>query len=595
MLINDTINEIYTTNFDLLIEAALEKNGFIQNNYYYKYIAESEFQKKNLDNNKRKIIKIHGSIDKFDSIRTTLESINTPQLLNLREQIFKRLFSTGSHETVITIGYSFSDEFDVNLYLEKNEVKKYIIIVEHTNDTTITINQLKDYKNGNNFPVFSNTNCKGFAIKVNTTFFLKKLYELKKNEKLSLKVDKINWKNFLNSWHSQFDEFQIKCIAGGICNSMNLFPFGKKYLKNAYKLAVQSNEIEQIANVLNQYSLSIFRTSNNKKKLIKIIEDCKYAIEIMKKNKTKILNENFIKLYYDLNYRIGRIYKDGLNEYEKALQFYYLVYKKEYKLNETKSMSQTLHEIGNTYKFLKNFKLSEKCFIKSIKLKKDSGYIGGLARTYFEMATLNYVDCKVNIKKIKFYLKEAEKIALKAGEIDLVPLIENFKGNLFILQQKWVDGLNVYKKNLPLCKKYFYHNMIKTANFNMALCEIRLKKYDNAIKLLEENLKKIGDNKIKVFKHNQELAFAFLLNNKPIESKVYFQKNEKNIKTLQLEDEDLARFFLYSSFYFKKENEFEKSKTYQTKSKNIFLKINKTRTFASLKKLFDLELFNDDY
>ena len=108
------LKTIFTTNFDLLIEKALEKEGLERGKDFNTYCNEEQFSEANYDNlDKICIFKIHGSVDHENSIRTTLKMVARKTLSNKRMNAIRYLFSTGNHEKVLIFGYSCSDEFDI--------------------------------------------------------------------------------------------------------------------------------------------------------------------------------------------------------------------------------------------------------------------------------------------------------------------------------------------------------------------------------------------------------------------------------------------------------------------------------------------------
>ena len=80
MMFNGWANELYTTNFDCLIEKALENKGLTKKDYGYFY-DERGFAKLSKAAYSKNVIKIHGTIDNEESIRATLETITSNEKL----------------------------------------------------------------------------------------------------------------------------------------------------------------------------------------------------------------------------------------------------------------------------------------------------------------------------------------------------------------------------------------------------------------------------------------------------------------------------------------------------------------------------------
>ena len=84
---NGYLRTIFTTNFDLLIEKALEKEGLKKKKDFDVYYDEEQFSTIDFDNMQDgivRIFKIHGSIDNIDSIRTTMSAIASKILSDKR-------------------------------------------------------------------------------------------------------------------------------------------------------------------------------------------------------------------------------------------------------------------------------------------------------------------------------------------------------------------------------------------------------------------------------------------------------------------------------------------------------------------------------
>lgn len=135
-----TIDEVFTTNFDLLIEEALRDVGLEEGKDFLVFSSEKEFKKglsliKKKDS-RIKIFKIHGSIHNKATIRTTLESIGRKEWLMQRLKVIQYAFCFQHNTTLLIEGYSFSDFFDTNSVLKSLTNKKDIFCVHHCSDQT---------------------------------------------------------------------------------------------------------------------------------------------------------------------------------------------------------------------------------------------------------------------------------------------------------------------------------------------------------------------------------------------------------------------------------------------------------------------------
>lgn len=586
-------SELYTTNFDCLIEKSLDKFGLTKQKDYGYYFEEKGFSKfTKTHSNKNNLIKIHGTIDQKDTIRTTLEKITSSSLLSSRKPAIERLFSTGNHDVVLVIGYSFSDVFDINKYIKELNVSKKIIIINHTKENNITISPLNSLNDSNDKNPFLKKNIEGLIVNANTLSILSELYLAKYGIIPNVVFQKYDWKSYLYNWGTKFDRSHRNYIAGGICNSMNEFNIGEKYIRQAFE-EIGSNKIDLYISVINHYALSRFRTRKDQKECNNLISLCKKAIQLLEENKHDLPEDFYVKRLDDLTYRIGRIYEDGLFDYKKALRQYFSAYRIEYRYNDILEMSKTLHEIGRTYASIDNITTAIKCFNKSIKLKRKCGYIGGITRTYYTMAAEILKANRNKLKQAENYLRKAEENANIVGEIDLAFYIHNLQGTILMEKQEWEKASEIFDNNLYSLKNQPHKDILATASYNLARCEIRLKKYHNAINRLEMNSKRIFDWGMnqRIFRNNQELAFAYLLSDNPEKCYHYLSENATSLSLAT--NADKAHFFFYIALYYKKYDLKKYCGIFLNLSKHYFKENDIIRDFFSLKKYFYEEIISD--
>lgn len=182
LIIKGIVNEVYTTNFDLLIEKALHQHGFQKNKDYVVLCQEKDFV--NIEDCKLpKLIKLHGSADNYSSIRIVLKEISQERNVEYRRNAVKKMVSGENEDCLLVLGYSFSDVFDIVPSLEElHELHCKIVIVEHTSQSETTVNEL-----GKNWPRQSNGLYTGLKIQGDTD---KVVSEIINSYNLSINIDK---------------------------------------------------------------------------------------------------------------------------------------------------------------------------------------------------------------------------------------------------------------------------------------------------------------------------------------------------------------------------------------------------------------------
>lgn len=133
------LSTVCTTNFDPLIETALESEGLHAPGDYRVLFREAELDSIRWDDaNAAKLIKLHGSIADPDNMAITLRQVSHHQLSAHRQRVIEHLFSSGSHDDVLILGYSCSDVFDITPNIETLERKaKRILFVDHAPAGTV--------------------------------------------------------------------------------------------------------------------------------------------------------------------------------------------------------------------------------------------------------------------------------------------------------------------------------------------------------------------------------------------------------------------------------------------------------------------------
>ena len=156
----ERIQNIMTTNFDLLLEKACQKNRTALQRLY----TEQQFKKVKIE--APCYIKIHGSIENIKSSRIFLKDISKIENIQCRDKILKYFFSDSNEEYIIVFGYSCSDVFDITPFLNTlTRPKKRVIFIEHHN-------KCKKIKISRNKGCFKNF--RGFTIQCDTNQLIEK-------------------------------------------------------------------------------------------------------------------------------------------------------------------------------------------------------------------------------------------------------------------------------------------------------------------------------------------------------------------------------------------------------------------------------------
>jgi len=190
---------ILTTNFDMLIEKALDDEGV----EYKVYYLDEHF--KNIDFNEDivKLIKIHGSIENEKSLITLMHQVLDNNAREIRRPIIEHVFKNGKHDAVLIMGYSNSDKFDIVEVIENienSDIKVYY--VNHANDDDISIENMCwriGKWNDNPYKKFKGNIINGKTDKTVKEFWINLLSD---DEYLAeSNRNQINWKEYVDKYN----------------------------------------------------------------------------------------------------------------------------------------------------------------------------------------------------------------------------------------------------------------------------------------------------------------------------------------------------------------------------------------------------------
>lgn len=191
------IKTILTTNFDSLIEKALENKGLQRGIHFEVYSTEEEFGKVNWKDEKVRVVKLHGCISNKDEMAITLNAVARKTITQNKNNIIKTFFSKQINPNVIVIGYSCSDLFDISpqieLIEENNSEVFFIEHVSNANDFREEDVGIKQFKNP--FQSF-----KGKRINISADLFVKRIWESLISDCYQFKSSSLSWTKNINDW-----------------------------------------------------------------------------------------------------------------------------------------------------------------------------------------------------------------------------------------------------------------------------------------------------------------------------------------------------------------------------------------------------------
>lgn len=234
------IKTIVTTNFDKLIEKALEqKFGWRPGREYDLFYTEEQSKVIDWNSSKPRLVKLHGSVDDKKNMAITIEQVAKKELSEARKGIVDHVYSTGAHKTVLLLGYSCSDVFDISPHITAVEgERKKVICLEHTaQDKSPAAERLAERETKNPF-----RNFEGVRLFCNTDKFIEELWkELIQYKYVSLK-SAVSWQSNVDAWAVSAPEGMKYNVSGILLWELSEYNLAEKYFYKALESARTTGE-----------------------------------------------------------------------------------------------------------------------------------------------------------------------------------------------------------------------------------------------------------------------------------------------------------------------------------------------------------------
>lgn len=481
------IKKVYTTNFDRHLEDAYKELGYEDLNTC---ILDPEGLAPSHDKIRRsQYIKLHGCLTKPNKIATLLTRVASKNNLQVIKSHIEELLIYGDHETVLVMGYSFSDAYDIiKVILEVNEKQKIesskkILIISHENSENSAIYsnnningcqyELKTIEEYNSYAVSLSPpkrkikfdNFKITILRLNTDFFIDYLMskfcftysEQKKsesNEKSKGEIiewfknipDYENYRKYIIAWRFNYEAGQeysllkdnrkcffrdFKCLDG-FYNKKNKIQ--RKALINALKCCeIISNNIKNEVDIEKKKQRDIINETHKAATLISLGEFIKAEtlLESLKLKCNEIENEIWAQ-WFKLNVNGVRLYL----EYYKLLMV---------------NFSSNIEDLNALKKFIEN---NEK-YYEQLKVY-DSVYrnhIVNYKNLYLLASLKNHLGLKVN----ETYFTDSIKYYEDEGRVEYLAFVYMEYAKFLISNRKEDSYEDI--KNYMESAKYLFENL----------------------------------------------------------------------------------------------------------------------------------------
>ena len=374
------LGTVGTTNFDLLFERALAMVG-VNPDKWQCLSADADFEgleTAQLADLAFTLLKIHGSYSSdISCMITTLQQLGQRISVEARMDGVDLLFRSGSHDTVLMLGYSCSDVFDINpRIIASGPDLKTIIIVQHSHGPDTEVIQLKTVKE---LPVFSNTNDQSYLIRTDTDAFLLKLQGELGIDIPSLTVARSLWLSHLDRWFSAIAPSAADRIVAAAFRRSGHYELAEIHYIEAIRLLEPQGASETLADVIVQLGA-----------LHQLMGKYQTALDTYNKA-LNLLPNSPSRVRSTALYQIGRVFEET-GDFRGALKGYEESMSIDQCLGDEQGIASCLHQTGIIYQdYFHDWNEAESRYKRSLIIKNRLGDLEGIFNSLHQLSTLALV------------------------------------------------------------------------------------------------------------------------------------------------------------------------------------------------------------
>jgi tetratricopeptide (TPR) repeat protein len=240
------LKTIVTTNFDRLVEKALETQGQRPGRDYLVLHDEEGFSRIDWSDSRPRLIKIHGSVQDRKGMAVTFERIERRGLSRASLEVIRNTFSTGQHDDVLVLGYSSSDKFDLTPQIITCSLdSKNVFYVEHS--SALRVEPIATKGHGDPFWLFN----KGLRISCNTDDLMRCLWGAFFSEQECQRQEhESRWREYVDEWWATVASPLQLLMAGDILKAAARFNDAAQRYEVALVHARKMGDLRLLSDVL---------------------------------------------------------------------------------------------------------------------------------------------------------------------------------------------------------------------------------------------------------------------------------------------------------------------------------------------------------
>ncbi|MFX1570991.1 MAG: tetratricopeptide repeat protein [Promethearchaeota archaeon] len=516
-------NYVVTTNFDYLIEHALLQvldKQWHQN--IIPVITKEDFiiyqdPKSLIASNQYPVYKIHGSKRNIitgkntkDSLITTISALGKDrgegETFAIEPYKKSAVFNLMNNRTLVVMGYSGSDDFDIGPALKEMPFLNRIIWIEHCQDSITKIieinrNEILKYKEKSSYiEQFVSEVCKicdidGVLIRTNTAKFIKNVLwriflpylPINEIDLTGTKIDTSTFSEWIKKIYGEIPIIEKYKFACQLFDYLKDVEATIRCTEKGISIAQQTNDIESRSYFLNY--LGLISQMTGKFDLALQYYEESYRID-------KDL-EDISAISTDLN-NIGSVYLT-IGKYDEALDNYNKALEIVERLGDLSGKITCKNNIGRVYEIRNEFELAIENYVEAIKITEQVGDLNRKAALLNNVGMIHKARNEL-VESLKDY-KEALRISdLLGDQYGKIILLNNI-GRVYDdnneyekALEKYNDSLQIAEKLGDLSKKAGCINNIGSFFLTQGEPEIALEKYKEALDIEE----RLGDPLMKI-------------------------------------------------------------------------------------------------
>lgn len=482
------ITTICTTNFDLLIEHAFKAVELVRDVHYRVYYREPEFADIDWRKQTIRLIKIHGSIEDRENMAVTISRVAAKVLSAQRMAVIDRLFRGGAHNTVLVMGYSCSDIFDISPQIESiRDNLKRVILIDY-DQQQFAIKSLHKKPGTNPFRHFRHSQW----IQCDTDKLVEVVADIffpdQKMAPGESDVDKTAWRKCVDDWYSQIEEKgnrgRRQNILGIIFSTIAEYEIAGKYFSQSLDIARQADDKEKEGCCLGNLG-GVFSKLGDYRKA----EDyLKRALNIAEKFGDNPRMEEWLG-------NLGGIH-GNLGDYNSAESYYHQALEIARVLNDKHGEERHLGNLGNVFKDLGRYQKAIDYYEKALSVAEDIGdksgegrHLGHLGNAYRNLG---------DYRQAGNYYQQALTIAEAVGDSREQELRTGNLGNVYQDLANYENAVIKHRQALAISREIGDKKGEGTHLGNLGVASYSLGRFKRAIVFFQRALiiaREIGDKR----------------------------------------------------------------------------------------------------